>query len=555
MPASDIEDGGSAASVRNRGVAYHVGVTLALALYVLLATRNITLPGIFYDEVLQAPAAIHLIKGQVNANYNRFGSQTIGGRTFALMNLEYIGAFKSYLLAAVFSVFGVNVAAFRLTGIAIVVIGLIFTTRFAKEVFGAGAAMACLWLLATDPIFILSTRTDLGPVALAFTLRMAALFYLWRWWNSGGKTLPLVIAGALLGLGVYDKTNFMWFVVAIVAVGLAAWVVHEERPRLTLMSATLALAAGVIASAPLWIYNAYYNWVTFRMISPPDGDVSLAKLIQLAPARTATLKSLLNGQAFDTWMFGQALTPHLGISGALLFPLSLIALVILLSVGLATRRWRLLFLPALIMAIVAQIYLTPRAWAVWHWIGIYPFPHLAIGVTPVMIWRATGKRLARQKTAAWIGAAAVFITIYFSLMTVINYHKLMKETGGVGFWSDAIYQLADTLKTHYPNRPIQLMDWGMGNTLFLLSAGQLHLREPYWAYTSSSSPKGELLRLVADPNNVFVVNAPSATLFPQARAALNEAARILGATVRVETNLHDRRDRLTYTIIELAPRQ
>jgi 4-amino-4-deoxy-L-arabinose transferase-like glycosyltransferase len=531
---------------------FHVAIAIIIAMYILLSAHNLTVPGIYYDEVLQAPAAIHLIKGQVNADYNKFGSQQIGRWTFAQMNLEYIGAFKSYILAIVFSVFGVNVTAFRLTGIFIAVIGLIFTAYLAKEALGIQAALIGTLLVATDPIFILSARTDLGPVAVAFASRMASLFFLWRWWKSGGRPILFILTGALLGLGLYDKTNFLWFILALAVVVSAAWLISEQRPRFSFAQVAGALIAGIITSAPLWVYNAYYNWVTFRMISPPEGNVSLVKLIQLAPQRSAVLLSLLNGKAFDRMMFGQDLPTTWGISGTLLPVLFIVALIVLLYAGLFTRQRLLLFLPALMSLIMVQVYLTPRAGAVWHWFSIYPFPHLSIGLASSVILSGDYIRLKWRRGLIGIGALLLVIALCLNFMTIGGYYKLMRETGGVGLWSSSIYDLAETLKSQYPDRQIQLMDWGLGNTLFFLSSGQLHQHERYWPYVNSPQPTDDLIRLVSDPTNVFVVNAPSTSLFPIAREALNAAALKAGMEPRYDRQIYDRRSALVYSIIRFV---
>jgi|GEM_PF-2715588 len=542
----------SLSGVRGRRVAYYLGIGLAIALFFWLSARHITSPGVHYDEVLPAPAAIHLVKGQVNADYNRVWSVTIAGRTFPVMDMEYMGALKSYLLAPVFFLFGINVTALRLTGILVTLLGLVFTARFAAAAFGTQAALWGTWLVATDPSFILYFKTDFGPLAAAFLLRMAALFYLARWWKSGGRLAPLIAASALLGLGIYDKTNFLWFVVALAVVGAGLWLVSRERPRLTGRHLALALITLLLASAPLWVFNLRNNWVTFKMAALPGESVSLAKLIQLVPRRTVELKSMLNGQANDVWMFGQPLTPHLGIKGTWLLPLSVAAVAILVVVGLATRRWRLLALPALMAVMLGQMYLTPRPVWVWHFIGLYPFPHLAVGLALVVIGQAVGPRW--RAAVMWGGSVVLLMALCFNLLAMANYYQLMRETGGRGTWGETIYPLAETLKTQYADRPIQLMDWGVGNQLFFLSAGQLRLHEPFWAYLGSPQPAEELVRLVADPTNVFIVHTPPETMFPNPRAALDEAVRRAGAVVKAERQFYNRRSKAVYTLFEFSPR-
>jgi 4-amino-4-deoxy-L-arabinose transferase-like glycosyltransferase len=509
--------------------------------------KHLTLPGVQYDEALHAPAAIVLLKGQVDV----YGEQalTIAGRSFPVMHMVYLGSLKSYLLAPAFYLFGINVQALRLATIFVTVMGLVFTARFAKAVFGPRTALWTTWLIATDPSLILYSRCDWGPIAIAFALRMSSLFYLWRWWNSGGQLAPLIAASALLGLGVYDKTNFLWFVVAIGVVGLVLWQMSEKRPRVTMRNAALALGCGFVASAPLWVLNVSRDWITFRSAFVPG-----TKLGELLPGRIAALKAMLNGQATDAWMFGQPLPPHYGGSGTLLLPLSAAAMIVLLLAGITSRRLRLLAIPALITVILIEIILTPRPVWVHHWITVYPFPHLAVGLMLAEAWSGLRIRPSWQMGAACIGWLVILTAVSFNLLTMTGYHRLMRDTGGAGqwHWSDAIYSLADGLQSRYANRPIVLMDWGFANQLFLLSAGRLKLREAFWPYVNSSEPREELIRLVADPANVFVAHTPTNAQFPKALVALGEAARKACATPMVERHYFDRRGNPVSTLIEFS---
>lgn len=527
-----------------------------MATYLWSAAANLTLPGIQYDEVLQTPSAIHLVKGEINGNYRHFGSFTVGGRTFALMSYQYIGALKAYLFALVFSVFGIHVTAFRLTNILVTIIGLLFTSRFARAMYGRQVSVVGVWLVATDPSLVLYSRSDYGPMAIAFALRAAALLFLYRWWKSAGKnTYALILAGALLGLGIYDKTNFLWFIVALMGVGAAAWSINKNRPRLTFIPWFWAVLAGLLASAPLWIYNLSEHWITFRLIARPGEEASLTRLLGLLPERTAVLKNLLDGRGFDVLMCGEKLSPCWGVSHTLLLPLSLFAMLALIAIAILKRRWRWLFLPLVMLAMAAQIYLTPRLIGGHHWIGIYPFPHLAVALTLVTLWKRVVRQNRWRTVCRWLGTAVVVLAVSANLLVLASYRRLLHNTGGAGAWSAEIYQLADLLQRRYPDRPIQLMDWGLGNTLFFLSQGQLYLRESFNPYRQSSQPQEELRQLVADTNNIFVVNAPASTVFPGAPIALASAAQQSGMVVREEQGIYDQRQRLVYKIITFAPQK
>jgi 4-amino-4-deoxy-L-arabinose transferase-like glycosyltransferase len=271
--------------------------------YLFLATRQISFLSIQGDEVAHAQPAITLLKGNPDPTFKPIWTMNIAGRSFPVMHLVYLGSLKPYLLTLSFSLFGITVATLRLTTIFISLIGLFFFARIAKELSSWGTAFWGTLLIATDPSLILYSRHDWGPIAIAFTLRMAALFYLLSWWKSGGKLKPLIIAGALLGLGIYDKMNFLWFITALGAGGALLWALSETRPQVTPKAAALALTTLFAASAPFWVLNLFKNWPSFRLVLVSD----LRPLDQLAN-RLSMMEDFFGGQAMNLSMFGQRLS-------------------------------------------------------------------------------------------------------------------------------------------------------------------------------------------------------------------------------------------------------
>ncbi len=532
-----------------RPLAYYLLVALLLAVYIGLSVPSISLPGPQYDEALHAPAAIALIKGHMNLNPKPMWTISFAGRMLPVMHLEYLGSLKSYLLALSFFLFGVNIATLRLTTILVTAIGLLFFYWFAFEAFGRRVAMLATALLATDPSLILYSRNDWGPVSIALLLRSSALFCMCRWWQTGGKTVYLVASSMLMGLGIYDKTNFMWFVVAVLVAGSGAMVMTSKRPRVTTRGVVLSLIALVTTSAPLWVLNAFAHWPTLH------AAVSLEnRTTQTLAGRLDVLRNVLHGRATDLWMFGQSVSGVRTQAGTLLWPLFLAAMVFLLLIGLFGQRKRLHALVLLVLIIVTfvQICLTPLSIGPHHWIFLYPLPHLAIGFMFCYVTDSLNR--LRWKKIFWLAPCAIILlaTITFNMITVFNHQKLIRDTGGSNFWSDSIYSLAEALQTDYPNRPIQLMDWGFATQLSLLSGDALHLREPFWTYLKAPQAPEEFVRLAVNPANIFVVHGAATTKFPHIRALLSEAASRTDATTASERAFFDRHGNVIYKLIEFS---
>lgn len=527
---------------------------ISLSVYFILAAKNLNLPGIQYDEVLQNPSAIALIRNDVNGHYNKFGTQVVKGKAISLMTLEYIGAVKTYLLSFTLSLGGVNVKTLRITGIIICVFSLFITWLYARDSYDRASANIAVWLLATDPLVIMLTRTDWGPIVIAFLARILSLLLLLKWWKSKGRNIYLILTSGILGLGVYDKTNFLWFVMAIIVAGGAAWLLTHDRPRLTVKAFLLSVFSFFLVSFPLWLYNAYYDWPTFQILRRGQQNTTIAGLISTIESRTGTLIGMLNGGGPDLLYFGEAVPSVFGPARTLLFPLVAISMIGLILMAIIQRKWNLCWLPALTALIAVQIYLTPLSIGMHHWTMIYPFPHLAVGMFLGAIIKNSENADRNRSSLRWAVICAVIVAVGFNLKTVSSYYELLNKTGGVKHWSAEIYQLSAKLRAAYPDRPIELMDWGLGNTLFFLSEGQLFTNEPYWdwAYSNTSEPNENLLKMVRDPRNVFVLNAPEGTLFPNARKAFYRAIEQTGQRVIKEERLYDRRSIWVYSIIEVG---
>jgi 4-amino-4-deoxy-L-arabinose transferase-like glycosyltransferase len=538
---------------------YKLNLFLALLTFLLVSSRDLNYPGVQYDELLQARPAVNLVKGIPDGAGLSYSVQK-GGHVFPVMNMEYMGAVKTYLLALAFSIFGIKVSVLRLTVILVALSGVYLTAKFAQIAFGRIPAAVCVWLLATDPSLIVCSRNDWGPVAIGFAMRGASLFLLARWWKSGGRLLPLIGAGAALGVGIYDKANFFWFVFGLVPAVVFLWWTSKERPRVRLLDLTLALAALLTASLPFWVYNLLHRWPTLRSLS--DGS-SMIGVIRFIPDRVGQVADLFNGHALDRFFFGEVLNSRLGLAEQFPLALALLAFVVLVTSAIATKEWRRLTLPLLTTLIFVQILTNPKWIWLHHWITIFPLQHLMVAQMIQMVSRnasswngARAGIIARAAPAAL--TACVSFAIFANVMTLNGYHRLVHERGGNFPWTDAIYPLAHELEARFPGRPVQVLDWGIANQLPILSEGRVRAAEPFWAFAPGKDVHKNaqaLKALVANPANVFVMlkERPRNFLFPSPRPYLDEAAAIECATPKSEVQITNRLGASIFTIIEFSP--
>lgn len=511
----------------------------SFVLYLFLASRSILLPGIEYDEAVQAPPAITLLKGQQPGSHNAMLTLTVAGISLPVMQVEYAGSLKSYLLALTFGLFGCSVETMRLTVIFVGLLGLIFFALLVKDVFDRRTAVASILFISTDPSFILYCRQDWGPVAIAFALRMISLFCLYKW-IRGRKAYQLICAFACIGLGLYDKVNFLWFVVGIAVTGGLIAILAKKRPHITTAHGIAAAIAVLVTSAPVWVLNIWCNWPTLRVA------FTVGTAGQTLPERIAVLKAMLQGTATNAWMFGEAVIPGFSFNATLLWPLFAVAFLFLLVCGIFRPGDRLRFLALLVLisTMTLQILMTPLLIGPHHWISLYPLPHVAIAL---LILETSHIRLRwiQRFGSAKITTAVVLIVLSFNLSAVAHHQRLARSTGGYHSWSDGIYRLADLLKKDFPDRSIQLMDWGFAPQLFLLSGGKLLLYEPFWYDQKDSQYQQTLVQrfceLLKNRDNVFVIHSFQATRLRYAAAAFEAAVMQAGVSPREEQVIFDLR--------------
>src|SRR3990172_8938280 len=149
-----------------------LGFAVAAAPSAWLALRDLGVPGLYYDEAIQAlPAAEFLREGGRPLQIPGAKSVWLAGGWFPLMTQPYRGALKSQLLIPVFAVFGASTAVLRATTFAWGLLGCLFATLFAGRLLGAPTAVATGALLALDPAFLFVSRHDWGSFALGLVLR------------------------------------------------------------------------------------------------------------------------------------------------------------------------------------------------------------------------------------------------------------------------------------------------------------------------------------------------------------------------------------------------
>ncbi len=466
-----------------------VGAWLALCVLSLaLAARDLSAPGLYYDEVIQAvPASEFLAADGRPLEIPGADSTRLFGRWLPVFTQPYMGALKSQLLIPVFAVFGASDVSLRLTTLAWSLLSIGFAMLLAHQLLGRAAALLTGALLAVDPSLLCVGRHDWGSFALAHLCRCAGLYLFATGWSQKSHTRTFA-AGLCLGLGLYNKLDFAvpLAATALALVGVAprsvAQALRSQFPRL------LPPAAGfLLGAAPMLIEIGSALRVTQGLFATASGG-------EVWREKLGALRSMLDGSYFDRLMLaGGSFERMFDVSSAASGPfLVLYALAIVwLLCWLAPRVRRPEFDPAVAFVLAAAvlsslaILATPRAVRIHHVLGAYPFPQMLVAAAIVKL--AAAPRSGARRAVA---VCAAVLAIGGSLLTSLRTFDTIERTHGKGRWSDAISELARELAAE-PGVVAVSLDWGFAARLRFLDR-RLELREPIWRLARMSQGEAPL---------------------------------------------------------------
>lgn len=504
-----------------------LAVSLCLVLLVvLLAGRDLQLPGLYGDEIIQITPLLPFIGHYLPVLFNGVPETqvTLAGRPFPLMTMHYIGSLKTMLYAPVGIAFGISTSSIRLFTIAVAALVVVLTYAFTRRVFSQPAAVLTGLLLALDASFIFRTKVDWGPNALALACKMTALLALVAWWKSRRNSL-LAVGGFVAGLGLYNKSDFSW---VLASLSLAAIMVYHRELREVANVRRIAILAGsFLAGASIFIwYNLRYPLIAFGDANPQHVSVWHPDVLWgNFQDRLTLLSQLLNGTSMNAELgFGPKDTGPFtfGTPMTFVFVASLLMALLVVAVGRRQHRELTRAITWLVLGIALFLLfatLTPAAFGHHHILNIYPFPQMLVAVILtegvgclVRFVQPLAARIAR------LGAIAVMLVLVGSdLVVQRNSARAMEASGGSGRWSDSIYRLAADLRSRPPGEQVHLMDWGlMGRVAVLLDGRIQGIDEPWTALIDRATSPLEERQLLQERRSEFVVDAPGTVAFPAA---------------------------------------
>lgn len=472
--------------------------------FLILGLLVLPYPGVQTDEALFG-AAMYQDMGYSD-------SFRAWGHTVPTMLISYLGALKTWLYWPILQAFTApGVWSIRLPALIIGAWSILFTGNLVQRVNGLRAAWFTCALLAADPVLILTTTFDWGPVALQHFLLVAAAWLLVRYHDQLARW-RLALAFFLLGLALWNKALAVWTFAGIgIALAITGWSVI--RPHLRPLPIAIAIAAFAIGSFPFLRYNVRHRGATQANIQIDTSDIA---------GKAALARDTISGTSLLTYLVED--TPA-GTRGTFV-PQALIAAVIL-ALFFPSRA---LFFP-LIVALVSWLLMAVTKGAgggVHHIVLLWPF-------LPWFLAAAFAAPRVSYATYAWVVIALLAAD---NVRLFATYRSNFIQLGSPRSWSEAIFPVTDRVREMVLTR-IHLYDWGISDNLVLLSGREL----PIWYHDRPFQPA-----TIFEPHagEVWIGNVAEREQVSGINKELREAARQAGFEREVIEVFRDKQGRPAY---------
>jgi 4-amino-4-deoxy-L-arabinose transferase-like glycosyltransferase len=496
-------------------------------IFFLTGLTLLSYPGLQNDEALAAGPLYRLT--------NAIDHIHLFGHDIPTMLMAYLGGLKTWIYAIVLRLFAPSYISIRVPALLIGSASVWMLFLLMEKIHSRPASWIAALVLATDPMFILTTTFDWGPVALQHLLGICGIFFIVRF-HQHSRARDLAAGCFCFGLGFWDKALFAWLFGGLAV----AVVVVYPRAVLRALSAknvTVAALSLCLGAAPLIAFNVTTGFQTFHSTAGFTTNEMVPKV--------AELLSTWDGSALFGYLAAADTVHNPRQPGNALERVSLeihtlagdrrrdgLFLASLASFLLLPFLWRTPAFGTGLFCLIAlavawfQMAITRGAGAAHHVVLLWPVPMMLLGV------------VLAQYPQYW-GKITLTLLMASNLLVTNQYLYQMARNGSPGSWTDAINSLAAGLRSAHAGK-IAVLDWGMTVPLDVLDRGRLPL---VWSYDLVSDGDTALLK---DPGVLWLSHTDGNELFPGANARFNTLAQRNGYRKEPVALYYDRNGRAVF---------
>jgi hypothetical protein len=546
----------------------HFLLVISIVAFSMTTLHQLSLPGLYYDEALDLVPMLDLAQGRSPELLRGIGI----GR-FPLMLLDYMGSLGGYVALPFVSVFGAGFVAARIQPLLFSALTIALVYALATRWFGARVAGLTALLLAVQPSFVWFSRQGISVTSVMSVFAWGSLLLL----TQAGSPTParaaiassprrFALAGACLGLGLWAKLPFLWWLMMLGAMAVI-WLLTRPDARAQLRSRARGIAALVagfaLGAAPLLAYNLIG---VIRDGSPHTASLILGSLLrptqQFGVDNRDFLKNLgVSWSNFSVFIDGSYFWYN-GVTFSNTFALPTLAIALLIGLAFVrvdprvrplTPRW-LALACALPVAIVMGAFTVSGQWAT-HFFIISGVPQMLIACAAVWMAERVWTALAPHAGAFAAGALALgLVALPLSRDVWVNaqHHAKLAETGGSGRFSDAVYAIAEHLDQRAVAEPVAL-DWGIEKQIRVLTGDRVR---PIEIFGYSPDPNvadagfaDRARGYLKDPNRRYIVLWDRFAVYNR-RAEFTRIANEMGKTVTESFIAHERSGLPVYVVLE-----
>ena len=521
---------------------------LFILVYAVFAIYNITVPGIQTDEILFGNAALGLVNSHTHI------SMEING--FPLLLMTYIGALKAYIYYPIFKLFGVNYYSIRVPMILLTAFSLFLISKISQFVFkDKWISLLIVALMSTDVTLIVMTRTDVGPIAIEFFLKVLSIYLIFCYFESN-RIIYLYFIPLILWLGVFNKLNFIWFVNAFIF-SLVFFIIKFKSKRIPLY---------VLTFSSLIFSYLYYFLIKFKFPLALGSAFNKSFSLNYLTSRTKFVYSMIKdnfkGEGSEAIQFNYVSKqkmflgfPSMTINLMLeyLFDVCLLLIVFFVIKDILTifsRRAKnsisiyFLFFISIILLILFQTYLVNNALHIWHYYTIYPFFVFCLGYVLSKINKYYG-----------LGNILFCLILIGNINGYAHFASALKYGTPKPLWSKSIDELASYVSKN--KLDYVLVSWGLEDQLVslvkedrfsqacFLPNGSFNFSNPEFAikdiYKRHIEPKNL-------ENTIYVFFEDEDN---KSTKIFNEAISEYGFNKKIIKTFYDSNNKLIYTLIKL----
>jgi hypothetical protein len=494
---------------------------LVLAAFLFgIGRENLSSPGLFYDEAVYAGLTKDFLADKPPGHHMPgVATARVLGGPLPVFVQAYLGALKCWLLIPAFKIFGSTLAVLRASNLFFCATALLIFMLWTWRLLGLCAALIAGMLLASDPAFFFLGVIDWGSLLPSLLCRFAGFFLVLLAWRRQSARLVL-LAGIALGLGFFNKIDFAVLLMGTTAAAVCAYgrllkpLLSERRIFIFLTALGFTVGGGMMFLRLPFIISSTFSG------NNPAHPGELAEKIH-------TWRAMFDGSYFYRLMDAggvfdkmyQAPSPVWTPFGIVV----VIAVLILLANVIfsakenpAPRTKIFLLLSAAFVTL--GVFILPGAVRIHHTTLVYPFPHLLIAAAVVTVCRHPWKVFSLKRIACGLAAITLILLVFHQVSAIVRTQQLIRETGGRGWWSNALVKFSDEIKNR-PNLVVSSLDWGFNEQLEFLADGT-QLEEPFWQFAAGSQPE-----LPRDTNHIYLAHPPEFALSPLGAQFMESVAR------------------------------